>query len=133
MMAYLWVAIGGALGSVARFGLNNLISAMPLGETFPLGTLCINVLGSFIIGVFGALTQPELGGAHRATIIQFFMIGICGGFTTFSSFSLQTLNLIRDGEWFAAAGNILLSVILCMIAVWLGWLLGSVFNSMKGA
>lgn len=133
MMAYLWVAIGGALGSIARFGLNNVISALPAGETFPLGTLCINITGSFIIGIFGALTQPEFGGVHRVTIIQFVMIGICGGFTTFSSFSLQTFALMQKGEWFSAAANILLSVILCLIAVWLGWLLGSVFNSMKGA
>ena len=131
MMAYLWVALGGALGSVSRFWMNGLVSAR-FGETFPWGTLCINVTGSFIIGIFGALTLPELGGAHRSTIIQFFMIGICGGYTTFSSFSLQTLNLLRDGEWLYAAGNILGSVILCMIAVWLGWLLGVWFNSLKG-
>jgi CrcB protein len=132
MMAYLWVAIGGALGSVARFWMNGLVSAR-VGETFPWGTLSINITGSFIIGILAALTRPELGGAHRAAIIQFCMIGICGGFTTFSSFSLQTLNLLRDGEWLYAAGNILLSVILCMIAVGLGWLLGAAFNSLKGA
>jgi CrcB protein len=60
------------------------------------------------------------------------MIGICGGYTTFSSFSLQTLNLLRGREWLYAGGNVILSVVLCMIAVWLGYLLGSVFNSMKG-
>jgi len=60
------------------------------------------------------------------------MIGVCGGYTTFSSFSWQTLNLLRDREWLYAGGNILLSVILCMVAVWLGWLLGSVLSSTKG-
>jgi CrcB protein len=60
------------------------------------------------------------------------MIGVCGGYTTFSSFSLQTLNLLRDGEWLYAGGNVLLSVILCMIGVWLGYLLGAVLNSTRG-
>lgn len=132
MMAYLWVAIGGALGSVARFWMNGLISNS-FGGTFPWGTFAINAVGSFIIGICGAITSSETAGTHRVFVTQFFMIGICGGFTTFSSFSLQTLNLLRDGEWLHAAGNIFGSVILCMIAVWLGWLLGAAFNSLKGA
>jgi CrcB protein len=132
MIAYLWVALGGALGSVARFGLNGVASTA-FGETFPWGTLLINVTGSFIIGVFGAITVPETAGPHRATIVQFFMVGICGGYTTFSSFSLQTLNLVRDREWLFAAGNVLLSVVLCLIAVWLGWMLGTAIHSAKGS
>lgn len=132
MQAYLLVALGGALGSVARFWLSGLVAAR-YGETFPWGTLVINVTGSFIIGIFGALTTPEFSSPHRATIIQFCMIGICGGYTTFSSFSLQTLNLLRDREWLYAGGNVILSVVLCLIAVWLGFLLGMVFNSMKGS
>ncbi len=132
MLAYLWVAIGGALGSVGRFWLNGLISATRFGETFPLGTLVINVTGSFVIGFFATLTDPEGRLLVAPSVRQFVMIGVCGGFTTFSSFSLQTLNLLRDREWLYAGGNILLSVTLCMIAVWLGWLLGSTLNSMKG-
>ena len=133
MIAYLWVAIGGALGSVGRFWLNGLISAR-FGETFPWGTMLINISGSFIIGVIGALANPEgrMDSQSRAFATQFLMIGICGGYTTFSSFSLQTLNLVRDREWLYAGGNVILSVVLCMIAVWLGWMLGSTFNSMKG-
>jgi CrcB protein len=134
MLAYLWVAIGGALGSMARFWINGFVTAW-FGETaavFPLGTLIINVTGSFVIGIFAALTAPDISNAHRATLIQFFMIGICGGYTTFSSFSLQTLNLLRDREWLYAGGNVMLSVVLCMVAVWLGYLLGMTFNSMKG-
>jgi CrcB protein len=132
MLAYLWVAIGGALGSVSRFWLSGLVAAR-FGETFPFGTLAINVTGSFVIGIFAALTIPEgrLDPQSRAFATQFLMIGICGGYTTFSSFSLQTLNLLRDREWFYALGNIFLSVVLCMIAVWLGYLLGAIFNSTK--
>jgi CrcB protein len=131
-IAYLWVALGGALGSVARFGLNGLISAR-FGETFPWGTLIINVTGSFLIGLFAAFTDPDGRYLTPPGVRQFLMIGVCGGYTTFSSFSLQTLNLVRDREWLYAGGNVVLSVILCMIAVWLGWLLGSLFNSMKGS
>ena len=133
MIAYLWVAIGGALGSVSRFWLNGIVSSR-FGETFPWGTMLINVSGSFIIGVIGALGVPEgrLDSSSRAFATQFLMIGICGGFTTFSSFSLQTLNLLRDREWLYAGGNVILSVVLCLVAVWLGWMLGSMFNSMKG-
>jgi CrcB protein len=130
---YLWVALGGALGSVARYWLNGVVSTR-FGETFPAGTLLINVVGSFIIGVFGALTIPEgrMSSETRAFTTQFVMIGMCGGFTTFSSFSLQTLNLVREREWLYAGGNVLASVILCLVATWLGYLLGTTVNSMKG-
>jgi CrcB protein len=133
MLAYLWVAIGGALGSMARYGLGGLVSDK-FGQSFPWGTLVINVTGSFVIGILGALTAPEgkMTPQSRALTIQLIITGVCGGYTTFSSFSLQTLNLLRDREWFYAGGNVLLSVTLCMIAVWLGYLLGSVLNTMKG-
>jgi CrcB protein len=132
-IAYLWVALGGALGSVSRYWLSGLVAAR-FGETFPLGTLVINVTGSFLIGVFAAFAAPEgrLDPQSRVFATQFVMIGICGGYTTFSSFSLQTLRLMQEREWLSAGGNILLSVVLCLIAVWLGYLLGGTFNSMKG-
>jgi fluoride exporter len=134
-IAYLWVALGGALGSVSRYWLNGLVAAkfVESSAVFPLGTLVINVTGSFLIGIFAAFAAPEgrLDPQSRAFATQFLMIGVCGGYTTFSSFSLQTLNLLRDREWLYAGGNIMLSVVLCMIAVWLGFLLGSVFNSSK--
>jgi CrcB protein len=131
-IAYLWIAIGGALGSVSRYWLGGLVSEK-IGASFPWGTLVINVTGSFVISVVGAIASPEgrLDPQTRQFATQFVMIGICGGYTTFSSFSWQTLNLIRDREWLYAGGNILLSVVLCMIAVWLGWMLGSTFNSVK--
>jgi fluoride exporter len=131
MLMYLWVGLGGAIGSVARFWLNGIVSRY--FETFPMGTLVINITGSFVIGIIGALAIPEgrMDTQSRVFATQFLMIGVCGGYTTFSSFSLQTLNLLRDREWLYAGGNVLLSVVLCMIAVWLGWLLGSIFGSTK--
>jgi CrcB protein len=133
MLTYFWVALGGALGSAGRFWLNALISAS-FGETFPWGTMLINITGSFVIGLIGALADPEgrMDSQSRAFATQFLMIGICGGFTTFSSFSLQTLNLLRDREWLYAGGNVALSVIVCLAAVWLGWMLGSMFSAIKG-
>jgi fluoride exporter len=132
ILTLFWVFLGGGLGSLARYGMSGL-AARSIGETFPWGTIVVNVSGSFIIGFIAALASPEgrLDSQSRAFATQFLMIGVCGGYTTFSSFSLQTLNLMRDGEWLYAGGNILLSVILCMVAVWLGWLLGLVFSSGK--
>src|SRR5882724_2239035 len=127
MLAYLWIAIGGALGSVARFWISGLVAEKYV-HAFPWNTLAVNVTGSLVIGVFGALTEPEGRWFASPGIRQFFMVGICGGYTTFSSFSLQTLTLLREREWFYATGNAVLSVVLCMLAVWLGYLLGGVFN-----
>lgn len=119
MLVYLLIAIGGAFGSVSRYWLNGLV-ANSFGQTFPWGTLVINVTGSFVIGLFATLTGPEgrifVPGEWRL----FFMIGVCGGYTTFSSFSLQTLTLAQDGEWLWAGANVVLSVVLCLFAVWLG-------------
>ena len=132
MLMYLAVALGGGLGSMARYFMSGLI-ANAFGETFPWGTLFVNVTGSFIIGFFGTLTGPDgrmlVGGTTR----QLVMVGICGGFTTFSSFSLQTLNLMNDGEWLQAGGNVLGSVVLCLIFVWLGSTLAAMLNQVKGA
>lgn len=129
---YLIVALGGALGTMARFGASGLIAA-GFGETFPWGTMIVNVTGCFLIGFFATLTAPDgrlfVGGTTR----QFVMTGFCGGYTTFSSFSLQTLNLIRDGQFLAAAGNVGGSVALCMISVWLGAISAAMLNQLKGA
>ncbi len=131
LASYLWVAIGGALGSVARFWFSGVV-ARRFGETFPWGTLLVNVTGSFIIGFFATVTAPDGRWLAPAGFRTFFMFGICGGYTTFSSFSLQTLNLAEDGEWFLAGANVLGSVALCLVAVWLGHLLALAFNSSKG-
>src|SRR5580693_2182044 len=123
-LAYLWVALGGALGSVSRYWLTGLIGAR-FGETFAWGTLIINVSGSFAIGVIGELAVPEgrMDPQSRQFASLFLMYGICGGYTTFSSFSLATLRYLQERQWLYAGGNILLSVALCLIAVWLGWIL----------
>jgi fluoride exporter len=131
MVAYLWVAMGGALGSVARFWLSGVI-AERYAHAFPWNTLAINVSGSLVIGFFAALTAPEGRGVAAPGVRQFVMVGICGGYTTFSSFSLQTLNLLRDREWLYAGGNAVLSVMLCLVAVWAGYALGMVVTAWKG-
>ena len=132
MLSYMWVAIGGALGTTARYWLSGVV-ARSVGETFPWGTLVINVTGSFVIGFFGALTGPDGRLFVGSTARQFVMIGFCGGYTTFSSFSIQTLSLLRDGEWLRAGANIVLSVVLCLVGVWLGHFLAAGFNQLRGA
>ena len=130
MAAYIWIALGGALGSVARFWCSG-VAARLFGETFPWGTIIVNVAGSFIIGFFATLTGPD-GRVFADTLTrQFVMMGILGGYTTFSSFSLQTLALLQDGEWWLAGANIVLSVIACLAAVWLGHALAASINSLK--
>ena len=130
-MSYLWIFIGGGLGSIARFAGSGLIARL-FGETFPWGTLLVNISGSFAIGLFASLTSPEGRWLVAPSIRQFFMIGICGGYTTFSSFSLQTLTLAEEGQWFKAGANAVLSLTLCLLAVWLGHILALAFNSIKG-
>jgi CrcB protein len=130
-MSYFWIFLGSGLGGIARFGASGFI-ARQFGETFPWGTLLVNVTGSFIIGLFGTLTGTEGRWLVSPSARQFVMIGICGGYTTFSSFSLQTLLLARDGEWFKAGSNSALSFVLCLVAVWLGHLVAVNFNSSKG-
>jgi CrcB protein len=129
---YLAVATGGALGTIARYFVSGVV-ANAFGQTFPWGTLIINITGSFVIGFFGGLTGPDGRILVSGTTRQFMMTGICGGYTTFSSFSLQTLNLMNDGEWVYASGNVLGSVILCLFFVWLGAIAAMAINQLKGA
>jgi len=122
MLGYILVMLGGALGTGARFWASGFI-AERAGEFFPLGTLVVNVTGSFVIGFFAALTDPEGAVFLSPRFRQFFMIGVCGGYTTFSSFSLQTLDLVRDGDWLKALLNTVLSFACCLGAVWFGRIL----------
>ena len=132
LQMYLAVALGGALGTVGRYFLSGVV-ANAFGETFPWGTLIINITGSFVIGFFGALTGPDGRLFVSGTTRQFVMVGFCGGYTTFSSFSLQTLNLMNDREWFYAGANIFGSVILCLLFVWLGAIAAAALNQLNGA
>lgn len=113
-----FVAFGGALGTLARYGIG--FAAAPLSQALPWGTILINILGSFIIGFFGTLTLAHGRFPVPESLRLFVMVGFCGGFTTFSSFSLQTLDLLRSGSVSRAAANIMLSVVLCLGAVAIG-------------
>ena len=132
-VASLWVVLGSALGGLARYWLGAWVAAWT-GPSFPWGTLLINVLGSFVIGLFAAalgergLFSDALG--HNGQFLDFVdlrafvMVGLCGGFTTFSSFSLQSLELLQAGRTGPALGYMVGSALACLLAVWAGWVLG---------
>ena len=127
MRLYLWIGLGSALGGMLRYGLAEWVMSLA-SKAFPLGTLLVNISGSFLIGAFAAVAQPSTGWWGSEHGRAFLMAGICGGYTTFSAFSLQTLQLVRDGHWPAAGWNVLLSVVLCLVAVWLGFRAGELFS-----
>jgi len=116
---YLWIAVGSAIGGLGRYLVGGWVARFA-GSSFPWGTLIVNIVGCMFIGWFATATGP--GGRMMVSpqTRLFVMVGICGGFTTFSAFSLETLNLLRDGETARAMANIGLSVGLCMAGVWLG-------------
>ena len=131
-MIYLWVMLGSAIGGGGRYWLSGFV-ATRFGETFPWGTLLVNVTGSFVIGFLATLTGPDGRLLVTTETRQFLMVGICGGYTTFSSFSLQTLNLAREGDMLRAGANIALSLVLCLLAVWLGHIGAAQLNQLHGA
>ena len=126
-VTYLCVFIGAAIGGVGRYSLSGMVANW-IGATFPWGTLIVNVTGCFVIGVFNTLTGPDGVFLVPGNLRVFVMVGMCGGYTTFSSFSLETLNLVRNGEWFASGAYILASTVLCLIGVWLGHVAGILIN-----
>ena len=130
MLTYLWIAIGRALGGMARYACSRGV-ALRYGETFPWGTLLVNVSGSFIIGLIAAVAGPDSRFVVSPNIRNFLMVGICGGYTTFSSFSLQTLELIRNRDLAEAFGNVVLSVAACMAAVALGYIVGTALGTAR--
>ena len=121
MKFYFLVAVGSAFGGVARFWLSGLF-AQRVGDSFPWGTIVVNVSGCFLIGLADAWMRADGHPALGAGARQLLMMGLLGGYTTFSSFGLQTLHLIGNGRWLGAAGNVTLSVVACLVAVWLGQL-----------
>ena len=131
MWNWLAVACGAATGGVLRYGVALWFGGRVPGG-FPWGTLFINITGSAFIGFFSTLSGAEGRLLVSPQTKLLVMTGICGGYTTFSSFSLRTLRFALDRQWLYAGGNILLSLALCLVAVWLGYALGTALNSMKG-
>lgn len=120
------VALGSALGGVARYLVTGWVSER-VASTFPWGTMTVNVVGCLIIGLLAGLGDSQRVGLPPEAR-AFLMIGVLGGFTTFSSFSLETLRLMHDGAWARAAGNVGLSVVVCMVGVALGYRLARVLG-----
>ena len=127
MWTYFLVAVGGAIGTMARLWLSVHV-ALLTGLGFPWGTIVVNILGSLVIGFVATLTGPNGRVVVPVDAQAFVMVGLCGGFTTFSAFSLQTLELARDGRLLYAGANIMLSVVLCLTAVAIGHWLATLFG-----
>ncbi|HVM97043.1 MAG TPA: fluoride efflux transporter CrcB [Candidatus Acidoferrales bacterium] len=117
------VAIGGLLGSLARYWLSGYVQQFS-GSGFPFGTLVVNILGSFILGVVGALSLER--GLLSQDARLFLGVGFCGGFTTMSTFSYETVALLRDGTFLSAFWNVSATIVSCFTGVWLGSALGRV-------
>jgi len=131
MHSLIWITFGGAIGTAARFGLSGLVARL-VGETFPWGTIIVNISGCLAIGFFFTMTGTQGRWLVSPAIRQFFTLGVCGGYTTFSTFSLETLTLVERGQWTKATANVLVSVLFCLVAVWFGHLVANSLNSMKG-
>jgi CrcB protein len=126
-MHVVWIAVGSALGGAGRYLFQGAAQRL-MGATFPWGTLGVNVVGSAFIGFFAAATAPDGRWLVGSGARQFVMIGLCGGFTTFSSFSLETLNLAREGDLLRAGANAAASFCCCLAAVWGGHALAMALN-----
>jgi fluoride exporter len=127
---YGYIAAGSVLGGVARYLLSLVIQ---FGTALPWATLFVNVTGSFIIGFFSTISGPDGRMFANARQRQFVMTGFCGGYTTFSTFSLETFRLLQAGKTHAAYANIAVSVVSWLVAVWLGYMLANRLNRLKGS
>ena len=121
MKAVIFIAMGGAIGAVLRYGASLGVYSF-MGRDFPYGTLFVNVTGSLLMGLLGVLMLERfnIGPEWRAAVL----VGVLGSFTTFSTFSIETLNLLEQGDVMRAVTNIVLSVLVCLVAVWFGVLIG---------
>lgn len=117
----LWIGLGGFIGAISRYSLSGLIYRLFSDPWMPYGTMACNVLGCFLIGLLGGLSESRQ--LFSPEVRLFLFIGLLGGFTTFSSFGIETFNLIREGQWFVSLMNVILSVVLGLTAVWLGFIL----------
>ena len=130
--SYISVATGSVVGGVARY-LVSVLFISQLGDGFPWSTLFVNVTGSFIIGFYSALTGPDGRLLASPRQRQFVMVGICGGYTTFSAFSLETLRLVQSSHLHAASLNLGISVVGWLTAVWIGYALATRLNRLRGS
>lgn len=121
------IALGAAVGGVLRYGSAGLLARIA-GETFPWGTLAVNILGSAVLGFFATLTAPEGRLLVPVSTRLMVTVGICGGFTTFSTFSMETMALVLDRQYMRAGLNVGGTVVLCLIGVWCGYALASALN-----
>lgn len=118
LLSIFYVAIGGALGSVSRYLLGTWTQSVSKSIDFPYGTLTVNLIGCFVIGFLSQLAEAR--GVFTSESRAFIFVGILGGFTTFSSFGNDTINLLRDGETVNALANIGANVIVGLALIWLG-------------
>jgi fluoride exporter len=130
-LLYVAICVGSVIGGLLR-ALTSFAALAWFGPGFPWGTLIVNIIGSFVIGFYGTLTGP--GGRVFAGVRQrqFVMTGVCGGFTTFSMFSLETFMLFHGGNWRAAGLNVGISVVTWLVAVWFGHILATRLNRLGG-
>lgn len=123
MQNYLLVFAGGGIGAIARYWLSGFVY-QKIGSDFPSGTLLVNILGCLLIGIMMSVLEERF--VVYPSLRIFLTMGILGGFTTFSSFSFETVALLRDGELFYATANVVLSVVTCLGSTWLGFSLGKI-------
>ena len=123
-MPTILIFLGGGIGACARYWLSTSVYQF-LGTKFPFGTLVVNILGCFLIGLFMTLFEDRF--LVNPNLRLFLTIGILGGFTTFSSFSFETISLLQEGSYFDGVINILSSVLVCLSATWIGHFIGELF------